>query len=483
MSPEQGAQSGRPSNPRPEDARPDLERQARRITTRGVDSGRTRNREPTNRSPVRNAGAADLEFGGPVAGYQPRFEEAHVRAYLALTALTLSAFIYVTTETLPIGLLPQIAGDLHVAESSVGLLVTAYGFVVVVATFPLTRLSARWPRRRLIAVLLGVFVVAMAVSAAAPDYPVLLAARVATALSQAVFWAVVTPVAAALFPPAARGRALSILFAGGSLAVLGGTPFGTWLGQLAGWRVPFVVLAAVGVAAALAIVRLLPSHEARDGDTSRGTHPDVLRYRLLVVAVAVMVTGFYAGYTFISPFLTGVSGLAETAVAPILLLLGVTGLLGVFIGGRVAANRAWIAIMVVAGLMAVGLAAQSLAGPVAWAAIAAISVSSFALSSANVLMGTLVLRIAPGSTDIGAAGTSTAVNVGITAGALLGSASVASAGVRDLPLLGAGLALLAFGVAAAGPSLFGNNRRDTSTVESPRDESGDGRTSVGVRDR
>jgi predicted MFS family arabinose efflux permease len=120
---------------------------------------------------------------------------------------------------------------------------------------------------------------------------------------------------------------------------------------------------------------------------------------------------------------------------------------------------------------------------VAWAAIAAISVASFALSSANVLMGTLVLRIAPGSTDIGAAGTSTAVNVGITAGALLGSASVASAGVRDLPLLGAGLALLAFGVAAAGPSLFGNNRRDPSTVESPRDESGDGRTSVGVRDR
>jgi predicted MFS family arabinose efflux permease len=377
-----------------------------------------------------------------------------MRAYLALTALAVSAFLYVTTETLPIGLLPQIAGDLHVAESSVGLLVTVYGFVVVVATFPLTRLTHRWPRRRLIAVLIGIFVIATAVSATAPDYPLVLAARVVTALSQAVFWAVVAPAAAALFPPAARGRALSILFAGGSLAMLGGTPFGTWLGQLAGWRVPFVVLAATGVPAALAIVWLLPPHGARDGDTSRGTHPDALRHRLLVVTVAIMVTGYYAGYTFISPFLTSVSGLAETAIGPVLLLQGLAGLLGVFIAGRVAAGRAWAGIAAVAGLLAVGLAAQSLAGPVAWAAITATSVASFALSSSNVLMGTLVLRIAPGSTDVAAAGTSTAVNVGITAGALLGSALVAPVGVRELPLLGAGLALLAFAIAAAGPSLF-----------------------------
>jgi DHA1 family inner membrane transport protein len=382
-----------------------------------------------------------------------------VRAYLALTTLALSAFIYVSTETLPIGLLPQIAGDLHVTESSVGLLVTAYGFVVVVATFPLTRLTQRWPRRRLIAALLGIFVVATAVSAAAPDYRLLFAARVATALSQAVFWAVVTPAAAALFPPATRGRALSILYAGSSLAGLVGAPFGTWLGQLAGWRMPFVALAAVGLAAVLAIVRLLPSQETRDGDASRGTHPDPLRYRLAVVTVALAVAGFYAGYTFISPFLTGVSGLAKTTVGPVLLVRGLAGLLGVLVGGRVAAGRAWTAIIPVVGLLAVGLAAQSLGGPVAWATIAVISVTSFALSCLTVVTGTLLLRIAPGSTDIAAAGMSTAFNVGITAGALLGSTLVAPAGVRNLPLLGAGLALLAFAVVAGGPALLGSGRR------------------------
>jgi hypothetical protein len=124
---------------------------------------------------------------------------------------------------------------------------------------------------------------------------------------------------------------------------------GTWLGQLAGWRAPFIMLAAVGALAALAVSRLLPSPEARDGDTSRGTHPDALQYRLLLVTVAIMVTGFYAGYTFISPFLTGVSGLAETAVGPVLLLRGLAGLIGVFIGGRVAAGRAWAAVIRVSG--------------------------------------------------------------------------------------------------------------------------------------
>jgi len=290
---------------------------------------------------------------------------------------------------------------------------------------------------------------------------------------------VVTPAAAALFPPPARGRALSILYAGSSLAVLGGTPFGTWLGQLAGWRVPFVVLAAAGVLVTLAAVRLLPADEARDGDASRGTNPDPLRYRLLVAGGAILVTGFYAGFTFISPFLTGVSGLAPTAVGPVLLLRGVAGLIGVFAGGRVSPPRAWTATVAVFGLLAAGLAAQSTAGPVAWITIAVISVSSFALSASNVLMGTLVLRVAPGSTDLAAAGTSTAFNVGITSGALLSSTLVAPVGVRELPLLGAGLALVAFAVVAAGPALLGNARRAGRAVEVRRGEGAP--RAVGVR--
>src|SRR5262249_50776267 len=157
-------------------------------------------------------------------------------------------FLFVTTETLPIGLLPQIAGGLGVPASAVGLLVTAYGLMVVIATIPLTRLTHGWSRRRLLGAVLLTATVATALSALAPNYPTLLVSRVAIALSQALFWAIVPPAAAALFSPSVRGRAIALLYAGSSAAPLLGVPGGTWWGQQAGWRVPFLVLAGLSLA-------------------------------------------------------------------------------------------------------------------------------------------------------------------------------------------------------------------------------------------
>ena len=163
-------------------------------------------------------------------------------AIIALSVLSLSTFAYVTTETLPIGLLPLIAHDLGSTASAVGLLITAYGLVVVLASIPLTRLTQRIKRRHLLCGLLAVFVVATAASALAQDYQTLLVSRIVTALSQALFWAVVTPATAALFRPEVRPRALSILYAGNSVAALAGVPAGTWLGQQTSWRAAFLVL-------------------------------------------------------------------------------------------------------------------------------------------------------------------------------------------------------------------------------------------------
>src|SRR5690349_11367001 len=131
-----------------------------------------------------------------------------MRARIVLVAFAISYCFCVTVETLPIRLRSQIADGVHVTASAVGLLVTAYGLVVVIATIPLTRLTHRWSRRRLLAALILTTAVATAVSALAPAYPALLAGRLLAALSQAVFWAVVTPAAASLFPAANRGRAI-----------------------------------------------------------------------------------------------------------------------------------------------------------------------------------------------------------------------------------------------------------------------------------
>ncbi|MGK5680659.1 MFS transporter [Actinoplanes sp. URMC 104] len=381
------------------------------------------------------------------------------RASVALAALSLGAFLYVTIETLPIGLLAAMAGDLGVTQSSVGLLVTAYGFVVVVCTVPLTRLTAAWPRRRLLGVLLAVVAVSTALSALAMNYPSLLAARVAIALSQSVFWAVVTPAAAGLFPPRLRGRALSVVFAGSSAAPLVGVPLGTWLGQRFGWRLPFLALAVVAVVVLVVVLALLPETPRGESSADRGSAPDAGRYRVLVAGIALTMAGAFAAFTYVDPFLTEVSGFDASALGPILLLRGAAGLLGVLVAGLVAARWGWQSFLVTAVLQAVTLAAQFAFGTDQLTAVVTTAVAGFALSTFTSVSGVRVLEVAPASTDMAAAGTSTAFNVGITGGALLGSSLLTSAGPRSTALAGAALTVVAAFVILAEPRLATARRR------------------------
>ena len=227
----------------------------------------------------------------------------------ALLALAVAAFAYVTTETLPIGLLLLITADLDVSPSTAGLLVTYYGLVVVAASIPLTHLTRRVPRRLLLSGVLAVFVLTSWVSAAASSYPMLLSARVVTALSQALFWSVVVPTAAGLFPPRVRGRVIAVVFGGSSLAAVLGLPVGTWLGQQAGWRTAFLALSGFGLA-------------------------------------AMATTGAFAAYTYITPFLTEVSRFPAAATGPLLLVRGVAGIVGVAAGGALVDRNPWAAMLI-----------------------------------------------------------------------------------------------------------------------------------------
>ena len=374
-----------------------------------------------------------------------------MRAWTVLAALMLSTFLYVTTETLPIGLLPQIAGDLGTSQSAVGLLVTAYGLVVVLSTIPLTKATGRWPRRRLLSALLVIFVVSNALSALAPTYTLLLVARVVVALSQAVFWAVISPAAAAMFRPSIRPRAVALLYVGSSAAPLIGVPVGTWLGQLGGWRMPFVGLSVLGLVVLGVLLALMPQLAAGSSDADRGTAPDAGRYRMLVIFTALLVTGAFTAFTYVTPFLNEVSGFSDAAVGPILLIRGLAGLCGALLGGILAGGRGWIAFIVVTVGQMLALFGTYAWGPHQVAAVVAMSAGAMALSGMTAVLGARVLEVAPGSTDMGAAGTSTAFNVGITGGALIGSLLVTTAGVRSTALVGGLLTAVALAALLAEP--------------------------------
>lgn len=361
----------------------------------------------------------------------------------ALVALSMAAFAYVTTETLPIGLLSLISRGTHSSLSAVGLLVTYYGLVVVVVTVPLTQLARRVPRRYLMSGLLAVFALTTLGSALASSYELLLVSRIATAFSQALFWSTVVSTAAGLFPPQVRGRAVSLVFAGSSLAALLGVPAGTWLGQHFGWRSSFGALSALALLTMLAVAWLLPTTRPGEGEASRGTAPDSRRYWLTLAVVSLAVTGSFASFTYITPFLTQVSRLSPGALTLVLLVRGIAGLAGVYLGGRMGDWNPWVAIGAPVAVQALALCALYPAGAQPAAAVVLVSLTGLSFAAMCTALTGRVLQVAPGSVDMATAGTSIAVNIGITAGALIGGLLLPGLGVRSTALAGGLLSIAA----------------------------------------
>jgi MFS transporter, DHA1 family, inner membrane transport protein len=364
----------------------------------------------------------------------------------ALAALCAAAFCYVTGESLPIGLLPVLSASLHSSLSATGLLVTIYAMVVVVGSVPLTRLTQRLPRRTLLSSLTGTFAVSTLAGAAAPSYGWLVTMRAITALSQAVFWSAAPAAAAGLFPPARRGQAVAGVLGGGSLAVVLGVPAGTWLGQQAGWRLPFTVLAGLGLAAATATALLIPSTGPGESHAATGPHPDARRYRLLVIATVLAVGGTLAAYTFVSPFLVQVSGLTTGDVAPVLLLGGVASLAAVVCTGLVVNRNLQLATIGPPALLAMSLLGFAAFGTISLVATVLQMVESFAMSGLAISMQTRILIVAPRSTDIASAWFATSYNGGIALGPLIGGLALSGLGLRGTPLVGGILAVAAVSV-------------------------------------
>ncbi|MEV4754962.1 MFS transporter [Micromonospora sp. NPDC049559] len=378
---------------------------------------------------------------------------APARANAALVVLGVATFSYVTVEVLPIGLLTVIAADLGRTESQVGLLVTGYAAVVVLASLPLTRLTYRLPRRRLLAATFGVLAAATLVSALAPSYPVLMASRLVVAASQALFWSVAPPTVTGLFPPAVRGRVVARLAIGTALAPVLGIPAGTWLGQQAGWRTSFAVLAGIGALLCAAVAVLLPERAATDGGLATGSTPDRRGYAVLVAGTAIGVTGFLTFNTYVTPFLLDVGGFAPTALGPLLLVSGVGALAGTLAVGTVLDRRPRAALMTPLVLLTGALLGLYALGWLRPVAVAVLAVCGLSFSALAVAVQNRTLQIAPGSLDLASAGVSSAFNVGIAAGALLGGALVDQLGIRSVALAGGVLTALALAILLAEPWL------------------------------
>ncbi|MFB8119268.1 MULTISPECIES: MFS transporter [unclassified Streptomyces] len=362
----------------------------------------------------------------------------------------LAAFTFNTAENLPIGLLELISEDLQVSLSSVGLLVTGYGVTVAVASLPLAHALRAVPRRHALTGVLAALVVSSLVAASATSYGLLLAARLLTALAQALFWAVMAPAAVSLFAPEVRGRVVGALSVAGSSALVLGVPAGTWLGQQSDWRLPVAVLAVPGLISLVTVAALLPTSRPEDGPAAYGSLPDRRRFGTVLVVGALSATGAFAGYTYIVTFLGEVSGFSPRAVSALLVVSGIACLAGVSITGALLDRFPHAALTTAVATQSVGMLGLYVTGTGQVTAVVFLVLMGGALGPVFMTTQNAMLQCAPGRTDLALAANSGAYNVGIAAGAAIGGLVLPLADVRGTFLVGGLLSSAACAVLLAG---------------------------------
>lgn len=260
----------------------------------------------------------------------------------ALYALAVGAFGIGTTEFLPMGLLPQIATDLNVSIAVAGLLISGYAFGVFVGAPLITLGTRRWSRKTVLLALMGVFTLGNLLNALASSYTMLMVARIITSLAHGTFFGVGSVVATSLVERDRRASAIATMFNGLALATLLGVPAGAWLGLHFGWRASFWAVSVVGVAAIAAVAWLLPNLREDAKSVALVTELRAIAGAPVLLGLVTTVLGFagvFVIYTYIAPLLTEVTGFADSAVSPILLMFGVGMLIGNRLGGRLADRR------------------------------------------------------------------------------------------------------------------------------------------------
>ncbi|MET8699732.1 MFS transporter [Kitasatospora sp. NPDC004723] len=277
---------------------------------------------------------------------------------LALLALAVGAFGIGTTEFVIMGLLPEIAADYGVSIPTAGLLVTGYALGVVLGAPLLTVLGTKVSRKRMLMLLMGLFVLGNLVSALAPSFGMMLAGRVVASLAHGAFFGIGSVVAADLVAPDRKAGAIATMFTGLTIANIVGVPLGTYIGQAVGWRITFAGVAALGIVGLLGIAKLVPAMPRPEGAHLR-RELTAFRNPQVLLAMAMTVLGFggvFAAITYIAPMMTHVAGYSDGAVTWLLVLFGIGMFLGNLLGGKYADRKLMPMLYATLGGLAVVLA-------------------------------------------------------------------------------------------------------------------------------
>ncbi|WP_336211230.1 sugar transporter [Enterobacter sp. P82] len=366
-------------------------------------------------------------------------------AWLRVVTLAIAAFIFNTTEFVPVGLLSDIAESFQMETAQVGIMLTIYAWVVALMSLPFMLMTSQIERRKLLIGLFALFIASHVLSFMAWSFTVLVISRVGIAFAHAVFWSITASLAIRLAPAGKRAQALSLIATGTALSMVLGLPIGRIVGQYFGWRTTFFAIGMGALITLVCLIKLLPTLPSEHSGSLKSLpllmrRPALLSIYLLTV---IVVTAHYTAYSYIEPFVQVVAGFSANFATVLLLILGGAGIIGSILFGKLGNQHASTLVSSAIGLL---LACLLLLMPAAGSENHLAILSLFwgvAIMIIGLGMQVKVLALAPDATDVAMSLFSGIFNLGIGAGALVGNQISLHVSMSAIGYLGAIPALVA----------------------------------------
>ncbi len=355
-------------------------------------------------------------------------------------------FVFNMSEFMPIGLLSDISADFGISEAKTGMIISIYAWAVAILSLPLMLLLRKMQYRMMLLMCVGLFAAFQFLAGVANSYWMLVFARLGVAVAHSIFWSIASPLAVRVVAPELQKLALSMIAAGTSIAMIIGLPLGRVIGLALGWRMSFIVIALASVAILMLLIAVFPKVD-NPGTFTLHRLPDIFRNKVLVgiyVMLAIYVTGYYTGYSYIEPFLAQTAGMSETMITVALTVFGLAGIGGSAMFTKVydRTRYRFIAMALIGSAVCLALLLPSTVSMVC--VLVVCTMWGFFATSFNISFQNETLRASPSdATAISMSLFSGIFNVGIAMGSIIGGAVTDHGSVDHIGFVGSAFVIVA----------------------------------------